>query len=407
MVFEWGRFSDKQLHSIKYSNRRINIWEGSVRSGKTIASIIRWFGYIKHSKYDKFLMVGKTERTLKRNILDVIKDMCGSQFHYNSGIGEGRLFNKTIYIAGANDERSQEKIRGMTLAGAYCDEVSLYPDSFFKMLLSRLSLPKAKLFGTTNPDSPYHWLKTEYLDRVNELDLISFKFKLDDNLTLDPIYVENLKNEYTGVWYQRFIEGQWVLAEGLVYDMFNEKQHVVDIPEDRKFKNYFFATDYGTNNPCVFLVIGYDDYKDTFYVVDEYYWDGRNNKQKTDTEYRQDFINFATSFTTKITNYVDPSALSFITELKKYGINVVQAKNDVLDGIRFISSLLGLNKIKINKKCQNLIKEFHSYCWDAKAQQKGEDKPIKDNDHALDALRYGLFTRFGEMQLTKPFGMSR
>jgi len=407
MAFEWGRFSDKQLHSIKYSNRRINIWEGSVRSGKTIASIIRWLGYIKHSRYDKFLMVGKTERTLKRNILDVIKDMCGSQFHYNSGIGEGRLFNKTIYIAGANDERSQEKIRGITLAGAYLDEISLYPESFFKMALSRLSLPNAKLFGTTNPDNPYHWLKKDYLDREGELDLIRFHFVLDDNLTLSKSYVENLKKEYTGVWHKRFIEGLWVLADGLVYDMFDEEKCVIELPEKEVFKNYIFGVDYGTNNPCVFLSIGYNNYKDKFIVNDEYYWDGRTKRQKTDDEYADDFINFARQYTNNITVYADPSALSFITALKKRGVNVIQADNSVLDGIRFVSTLLGSGRILINKKCQNLISEMCSYCWDTKAQQKGEDKPLKENDHSPDALRYALFTRFGNAGFLKPFGLSR
>jgi len=407
MAFKWGEFSEKQIHSIKYSNKRLNMWEGAVRSGKTIASIVRWLGFVRYSPHDKFLMAGRTERTLKRNILDVIKDICGHDFKYNVGMGEGKLFGKTIYMAGASDERAQEKIRGMTLGGAYCDEITLYPESFFKMLLSRLSLKGAKLFGTTNPDSPYHWFKTQYLDRAGELDLISFKFTLDDNLTLNLDYVENLKKEYTGIWYKRFIEGEWVLADGLVYDMFDPDKHVITLPEDTKLKKHIIGVDYGTNNPCVFLAIGYDDYKGDLYIVDEYYWDSKKTvRQKTDGEYANDFVSFAGKHGTNIA-YVDPSALSFINELKRKGVAVYEADNAVLDGVRFVGTLLQNNKLKINAKCKNVIREFASYVWDAKAQQRGEDKPLKENDHAMDALRYAIYTRFGKTATFKPFGMSR
>jgi PBSX family phage terminase large subunit len=388
--FQWERLSAKQFDSIIKSVARLNIWEGSVRSGKTIASIIRWVEYIKTCSNGDLLMIGKTERTLKRNILDVIEDIVGTKnFRYNRGLGEVYIFNRKVYIAGANDERSEGKIRGMTLAGAYGDELTLWPESFFKMLLSRLSIKGAKLFGTTNPDSPYHWLKTEYIDN-NNIDIKVFHFELEDNLALDPEYVKELKKEYTGLWYKRFIQGLWVLAEGTVYDMFDEGKHVIS--EMPVCERYWISIDYGTNNPTVFLLQGQKS--EIYYTLQEYYYDSRKTgHQKTDEEYAEDLkIFIGDKYITNIV--VDPSASSFIAQLKKDGFyNVRKANNDVLDGIRHVSTLLSNGKYFIHESCKNLIKEKASYVWDIKAQQRGEDKPLKQNDHASDAERYGIMSR--------------
>ncbi|RKL63029.1 PBSX family phage terminase large subunit [Thermoanaerobacteraceae bacterium SP2] len=402
MSFTWGKFSKKQLDSILQSTARLNIWEGSVRSGKTIASIVRWLEYIKTGPPGDLLMVGKTERTLKRNILDVIESIVGTKnFKYNRGLGEVYIFGRKVYIAGANDERAEGKIRGMTLAGAYGDELTLWPESFFKMLLSRLSVPGAKLFGTTNPDSPYHWLKIEYIDN-EELNIKVFHFELDDNPNLDPQYVELLKKEYTGLWYKRFILGLWVLAEGIVYDMFDESKHVItEIPECER---YWVAIDYGTNNPTVFLLQGQKG--NAYYTLKEYHYDSSKvGRQKTDAEYSKDLKEFIGD--KHITNIVvDPSAASFIAQLRKDGFfNVRKANNEVLDGIRYVSTLLSNKKYFIHESCKNLIKEKASYVWDPKAQQKGEDKPLKQNDHCSDAERYGLFTnRYDLRVVPKPKG---
>ncbi|GAB7388986.1 hypothetical protein BSNK01_28240 [Bacillaceae bacterium] len=181
MAFQWGRFSQKQLSSITQSTARLNIWQGAVRSGKTIASIVRWLDFIATGPPGDLLMVGKTERTLKRNILDVLDQILGSRrFKYNKGEGEVYICGRCIYVVGANDERSEAKIRGMTLAGAYGDEITLWPESFFRMLLSRLSVRGAKFFGTTNPDSPYHWLKRDFLDK-SDIDLRTWHFTLEEN----------------------------------------------------------------------------------------------------------------------------------------------------------------------------------------------------------------------------------
>ena len=182
----------KQLDSILDSTARINIWQGSVSSGKTISSLLRWIEFCQNGAKGNLLMIGKTERTLKRNVIDVLSDILdgSGSFITRTGSGEIQIGNRTIYIVGANDERAEAKIRGLTLAGAYGDEVTLWSESFFNMLLSRLRVPNAQLFLTTNPDSPNHWLKKKFLDRETELDIQNFAFQLGDNHTLDPKYVE-------------------------------------------------------------------------------------------------------------------------------------------------------------------------------------------------------------------------
>ena len=387
--FKFGIFSPKALKSIHEPKARLNIWQGSVRSGKTINSIIAWIKYIKIAPTEgRLIMVGKTERTLKKNILDIVEQIVGSQnFRYNRGLGECYIFGRVIDIVGANDERSENKIRGMTCAGAYCDELTLYPESFFKMLLSRLSVKGSKLFGTTNPDSPYHWLKVGYLDN-DKLDLNNYHFELDDNPNLDPEYVKQIKLEYSGLWYQRFILGLWVLSAGIIYDCFNHDNHVIDKLPDT-FDRYYIGIDYGTNNPCVFLLVGFT--KGNYTVIKEYYHDGREKGQKTDNEYALDLVKFIGEH--KINKiFLDPSALSFKTELRKHKIYVTQANNDVLNGIRAVSSIISQDRLKVYSGCKNILKEFASYIWDEKASLRGEDKPVKQSDHALDSLKYLIFT---------------
>jgi len=392
-------FSKKQIYSIRNSNKRLNIWHGSVRSGKTFASLIRFLEFCYSAPEGPLIMVGRTGRTLKRNILDPLSEMLGSRyFRVTQGRGEASLCGRLIYLASASDERAQEKIRGGTFSGAYGDEVTLWPESFFTMLLSRLSVKGAKGFYTTNPDSPFHWLKTGYIDRADYLNLAEFHFELDDNDALDSEFKAELKKEYTGLFYQRFIDGLWVQAEGSVYDMFDSAVHV--IPEGKcpgvdAMDSIFFGVDYGTSNPCVFLLIGRQG--DDYYVLDEYHYDGgKTGKQKTDSQYVEDFENkfgeVSTSKGGRAPVVVDPSALSFITALKGAGFKVVKGDNEVLAGIRNISMLFSQGRLYISSRCPNLIKEFQSYVWDPKAQQRGEDKPIKENDHGPDALRYPIRT---------------
>lgn len=382
--FNFGTFSEKAMKSIALSDARLNIWEGAVRSGKTITSLVRWLEFVKTHPDSNLIMIGKTARTLKRNVIDVLLSICGDIATFNISKGELYIDGTVVYTADANDERSHEKIRGITLAGAYGDEITLWPQSLFNTLLSRLSVEGAKFFGTTNPDSPYHWLKRDFIDRARSLDMRVFHFLLEDNPNISEQYINALKREYSGLWYKRFIEGLWVQAEGAVFDSWNEEVHVIDsVPE---CEEYYVGIDYGTANPTAFILAGKS--KGVWYVVDEYYWDSaERGKQKTDYDYAQDLISFIGDIQVEKI-FVDPSAASFRAECAKRGILLEDADNAVVPGIRRMSSLLNGGELLVAERCKNLRREFASYVWDTKAQLRGEDKPLKQNDHALDALRY-------------------
>ena len=390
MILEF--LEGKQLDSYWESTARINLWHGSVRSGKTVASIIRWLDFIAREAPDgPLLMTGKTMTTLKRNILVPMGEILGRTYlTYRKEID---ALGRTIYLEGANDEGSEAKIRGETLAGHYGDEVTLWPKSYFNMALSRMSLTGAKGFFTTNPDSPNHWLRSEYLNRIDELNMRAFHFQLEDNPHLDPMFVEDLRREYTGLWYRRFILGQWVMAEGAVYDMFDEARHALsdaEIPYGDMIR-YWISCDYGTVNPTVFLLVGQAK-NGAMYVIDEYRWDSaQEGRQKTDVEYVHDFQEFAQGI-----NYskffIPTDATSFALQAVKSGVNHVTAPNmDVLDGIRNVSTLFSNDLLFLHKeRCRPTINEIEGYVWDSDAQEKGKDVPLKVDDHGPDALRYAI-----------------
>ena len=370
--------------------KRINLLEGSVRSGKTWISLVLWAFWVATMPKDKlYLMCAKSLTTLKRNCLILLQELVGKRnFTFSVPAKEGLLFGRRVLFEGANDARSESKIRGMTLQGAYCDELTQIPEDFFTMLLSRLSVPGAKLIATTNPDSPGHWLKENYIDRADELDFLDLKFTIDDNTTLDPEYVENIKREYTGVFYDRFILGKWCLAEGLVYDLAGTHYIVDELPEGDY--RYYISMDYGTLNPCSMGLWALDDAQGTAYRVREYYYSGRDKKSlKTDEEYYEALETLAGDLPIEAV-IIDPSAASFIATIRRHGrFSVRKAKNDVLPGIRLTATLLRRGKIKILRCCEDAIREFGLYCWDPKSQ---EDKVLKENDHAMDDIRYFAMT---------------
>lgn len=393
-------FTEKQKELVRVFKhgelKRINVLEGSVRSGKTWISLVIWACWIATMPEDGgYLMVGKTLTALRRNCLDVLQQLVGTgNFAYSLGRKEARLFGRLVYLEGVNDARAEGKIRGLTLTGAYCDELTLFTEDFFTMLLSRLSMPGAKLIGTTNPDAPTHWLKTNWIDRAGEnaepgskpIDLFSMRFVIDDNTTLSPEYVEEIKKEYTGVFYDRFILGMWTRAEGLVYPNFDPQKHVVsDIPD---YGLYYISIDYGTMNPCSMGLWCFAGGKAV--RIREYYYDGRKERrQLTDEDYYQALERLADNLPIDQV-VVDPSAASFITTIRKHGrYSVRKARNDVLNGIRLTGTLLDAGVIQIHKSCTNIIKEFSAYSWDDK---KTEDAVIKENDHAMDDMRYFCMT---------------
>ena len=283
-------FSPKQLRSIQQSNASINIWEGSIRSGKTHASLWRFVDEASRGPSGDFAIITRTYDSFERNILPELQKILGTHVRYFRGKRQLFIKQRKCHVITADDASAEAKIRGCTLSGAYVDEVTIIPENVFIMLLGRLSIDGAKLFGTTNPDSPYHWFK---LWMEGNPDLVSFQFIMDDNPSLSENIKDIFKRQFKGLWYQRFILGKWVQAEGAIYDFFDEKIHVIDFPLSTA-TNYIVGIDYGTTNPCAFVLIGINKHRyPNIWVEDEYYFNSRvTQRQKTDAEYAEDLKSF-------------------------------------------------------------------------------------------------------------------
>ena len=381
--------SDKQVFSYDQSDARLNLWEGAVRSGKSFISIIRFLKALKNGPPGQAMIIGVSRDSIQRNILSELCSLIGIT-PPTPKAAQICLYGRTIYLVGANDERAQRRIQGATLAIAYVDELTLIPQGFFKMLLSRLSVTGAQLFGTTNPDSPFHWLRRDFLSKT-DLDMKVFKFVLDDNPSLSQSYIDNLKKEYSGLWYRRYILGEWCLAEGLVYSGFDPDTDIIDsFPSWAP--RYTIGIDYGTTNPTAFILIGHNPKTyPNVWVEKEYFYDSKKyDRPKTDGEHAESLQAFIDNKPIAAI-YVDPSAASFKVECSRRGItNVIDADNSVLDGLRTVARLLADGTLKISRCCDNTIREFQSYVWDEKASENGKDKPLKAHDHAMDALRYAV-----------------
>ncbi|AYF30617.1 PBSX family phage terminase large subunit [Micromonospora tulbaghiae] len=409
--------SGKAKRSVQLATARFNIWEGAVRSSKTVASIVRWMKYVRTGPGGNLVMIGKTERTLKRNVIDPIIEMVGTRrCRYLAGAGEVYLFGRRIYTAGANDIKAVEKIQGLTLAGAYGDEIANWPEALWDMLGTRLSVPGAQVFATCNPAGPVHWLKRNWLDRSalwighdgttstghasDPVDLHRFSFTLDDNPHLSPDFVESLKLQYVGLFFKRYIQGLWVPAEGAIFDMFDEKRHVTDdLPAISRWIS--LGVDHGTRNPfhAVILGLGADR---KLHLTREWRWDSaQKRRQLSDAEYSRELRQWLTSvpvprsdLTGVAPEYtiVDPSAANFRVQLHNDGVSARLADNNVLPGISTLSTLFALGLLDVHESCRHLLLELPGYCWDDKAAEKGEDKPIKVADHGIDAARYAAHT---------------
>jgi PBSX family phage terminase large subunit len=390
-------FSKKQQEFLRYyPDARINILQGAVRSGKTYISLFKFAIRVKYSEIDSvFMLIALTSNTLKRNVLDTLMSIVSEDnFSYSLGRKEAWLFGRHILLEFAPDERAEQKIRGLTLDGAYCDELTLYPESFFSMLLSRLSKPNACVYATTNPDNPMHWLKEKYIDREDELNLKSWFFAIDDNTFLDLQYVHDLKLEYTGVFYQRFILGQWVIADGLVYSAFDRESMTIDTPSDSlimsDYAEKYVAIDYGIQNPTAYVLAGWHKTKQEWHILREWKYGGKDGVlPKTDPELYGALRAFAEPYNIQEL-IIDPSAESFAQLIHKdKRFRVRDANNEVLKGISFVNTCFHQYKLKVAKGCKELLKELWSYSWDTeKSRKTGTDVVIKENDHLCDALRY-------------------
>ena len=376
---------EKQARYLTTPDQRINLLSGSVRSGKTWISLLKFALIVAESPKDyEFLMCGRTTTTLKRNCLGLLYNIVGENFTYSLARKQGELFGRRIWLEAANDNRAEAKIRGLTLGGAYVDELTEIPADFYKMLLSRLSLKNAKLTATTNPDAPGHWVKTDLIDNEN-IEAAIWSFFIDDNPFLDADYVRQIKNEYSGVFYSRFIDGQWTLADGLIYP---DYALAVVPTQSRDYTEYQVSIDYGTLNPFAAGLYGLCG--GVWYLIKEYHHSGRaTGRQKTDNDYLNDLSSFIGDLPIEKI-IIDPSAASFIALLRQGKHYVRKADNDVLDGIRETAAAMKQGLLKINDCCWETIKELQTYSWDVKSQ--GEDRPIKVSDHHCDHARYFVRT---------------
>jgi PBSX family phage terminase large subunit len=402
----------KQALSISEACARVNIWEGAIRSGKTIGSLVSWAMHTAQvrDQLGEVFVFGRTRDAIARNVFAPLTSVpllraVAPDTAYTSGAPTARLLGQTVHVLGASDRQAEEKLRGMTGKSAYGDELTVLPVAFFRQALGRLSVRDARLFGTTNPDNPGHWLRTEFLDRPRtqgrrrprdgELDLATWHFGIDDNPHLDPDYVRNIKAEYVGLWYRRMILGHWVQAEGAIYEAFNPARHVVtELPPIERV--LAAGVDYGTTNPfaAVLLAVTRDG---RLVVTREFRHDSRTaRRQLTDAEYSaalREWLAAGTEGQTPRWVVVDPSAESFSHQLHRDGVpGVTDADNAVLDGIRLVASLLATGRLIVHRSCTGLLDEIPGYSWDDKAAEKGEDKPIKRADHSVDALRYAVLT---------------
>ncbi len=419
-IFKFQKFSKKQRQIFTWwlPNSPVReaggiIADGAIRSGKTVSMSLSYTMW-SMANYDgqNFIMAGKTISSFKRNVLQNLKLMLTSRgYHWIYHISgdfpnmlevsrNGRT--NYFYIFGGKDEGSQDLVQGITAAGAFFDEVALMPESFVNQATARCSVEGATWWFNCNPSGPMHWFKLEWIDKRIKKRLLYLHFTMDDNLSLSEKVKEKYRAMYAGVFYLRYIKGLWAVAEGLIYTMLTDDNLYTDQERPVALKNTAMkaiTVDYGTTNPCVFLEV-WDDGQ-TIWIDQEYRWDSRSeearrsaNPQRTDAQYADDMTEFmGMEPQDQCMVVVDPSAASFITELRSRGLYVKPANNEVADGIRVVGSLLAKRNIRINKdNCKGLISEMQSYVWDDKAAERGEEKPVKQKNHGPDALRYYCYT---------------
>ncbi len=373
----------------RFCSRDAIICDGSVRSGKTVCmadGFLLWS--MARFNSQNFAICGKTIESLRRNVILNLRDWLGGVL----SIVEKRQENKfvvtdsaghrnTYFLFGGRDESSYMLIQGITLAGVLMDEVALMPRSFVEQAIARCSVSGSKLWFNCNPAGPKHWFYEEWVQKGQERNALHLHFTMADNPSLAPDIRERYEKLYTGVFYRRYILGEWCLAEGLIYEFDAQKHTTKEIPQNGR---YFVSIDYGTMNPFSAGLWCYDG--KTAVRIKEYYYDGRGGHgQQTDEEYYAALEQLTDGYTVE-TVVVDPSAASFIATIRQHGrFAVRRAKNDVLDGIRRTAEYLRSGRILIHEGCTDAIREFGLYVWDEKS---AEDKPVKANDHAMDDIRY-------------------
>lgn len=380
----------KKILAFPYSGYDAIICDGAVRSGKTSIMMVAFIDWaMREFSGQRFGICGKTVDSATKNIIVPYISMSYAKQRYTIRwrrsdklleVKHGTVTN-WFEVFGGKDESSQDLIQGRTFAGVLLDEVVLMPQSFVNQALARCSVDGARLWFSCNPGSPQHWFYTEWIKKHRERNALYLHFEMADNPSLSEKTLERYRSQYSGVFYDRYILGKWVLAEGLVYPMFGKDNITDEIPESGE---YYISCDYGTLNPFSAGLWCVTDKKAV--RIREYYYSGREKQSsKTDEEYYTELEKLAGELPVESV-IVDPSAASFIETIRRHGrFSVRKAKNDVLDGIVTTSRYIKSGQLQICSCCKDAIREFGLYRWDDKAT---EDKPVKESDHAMDEIRY-------------------
>lgn len=375
--------TEKQVEYLQNCSHRWNVKTGATGSGKSFLDFtVTIPKRIVAARGEGLLvLLGNTRGTLERNILEPMRQWWPGQIGIIRSDNTVELFGKKVYALGADNKKHVSHIQGATFEYVYGDEVTTWSEDVFQMLKSRLRCEHSHFDGTCNPDNPEHWFK-KFLD--SDADIYQQSYVIDDGV-LPSRVVEELKKEYTGtVYYDRYILGLWCQADGLIYK-FGKENIVDDVPESGE---YYISCDYGTLNPFSAGLWCWDGKTAT--RIREYYYSGRAEQaSKTDEEYYTELEKLAGDLQVRSV-VVDPSAASFIEVIRRHRrFRVHKAVNDVVPGIVTTSRYIENGTIKVHRSCKDAIREFGLYRWDEKAT---EDKPIKENDHAMDDIRYFVMT---------------
>lgn len=409
-------FSEKQRRILAFPDSKYDalICDGSVRSGKTsIMSTAFVLWAMRDFNNCNFAICSKTVQTAIKNVVKPLLGMSYLQKRFllkfrSAGTEGANLVIKsndrenTFYIYGGKDESSYQLIQGITLAGVFLDEVALMPRSFVEQALARCSVDGSKFWFNCNPESQLHWFNQEWIMKCEDHNALHLHFTMKDNPSLSEKVIARYESTYSGVFYDRYIRGLWVQADGLVYDMFSEEKHVLKNVHETEGA-YYISCDFGIQNPTVFLLWRKEKNRNRWICLSEWSYSGRETKVQMTTEELVHGMEKMISDTEKWLNtlatyrnekivpkavIVDPSASSLIVQLRKAHYKVLEAKNDVSNGIADVSVMLNLEQLAFMNKCKRTIEEFNLYVWDEKKAQHGEEAPVKDNDHAMDAIRY-------------------
>jgi len=405
--FQLHELSRKQKAYIYDSDAFINIAHGAVRSGKTIAATLKFLIFILKSDYDEFMISGKTRDTIERNVVrDLIRMIDGNiDYVYRKFDNYIQIGDNRVWLIGFSDEGATEKVRGMTVGGWYADELTSASKSTVEMAITRCSVDGAQMFWTMNPESPYHFIYTDYITNQELLDSGTVKcwhFTLEDNLHLSPRYIEELKrvNRKSKVNYKRNILGEWVIAEGVIYDMFDETIHTYNNDLTSKFHEINICCDYGVSTVTTFGVMGIikgGQHGNDYYLQEETYYDAQaKGVAQSDSDRVNDIIRLQDKYNLSRRNtiYLPHDAASLKAQCRKdkrIRMKVRTYAPDTFKDINRIQTLFNDNRFHIHTSCRNSITQAQTYCWDTKAQQRGEDKPLKVDDHCPDMWRGGLF----------------